>query len=293
MTTAIEAKSLNVRKINFGHEKERNRYYFAGNPLLTHFMNSMHSVFPDGERFFIRSVKAFDAELRDSNLQERVKGFIGQEIQHGIQHQKFIQTLDTMGLKATEWTQWYARDAYERHEKFLLGAIGWLFDKRSADIMALSVTAALEHYTASIAEYVLKNPDITEGMSNDIRQMFFWHAAEEIEHKAVAFDVYEEVSGKNYPARGLGMVAASFYLAYYLGLGWGHYLLADKEKQRRKWSVDFLESLPRFARFFSGVIPLLLKYMKPGFHPDQTGSDALAEDFFKGAEKYFSERSAS
>lgn len=76
-------KSIIVRRLNFGLENETNRHYFDNNAVLTHFMNSMHSVFPDGERFFIRSVKAFDKELESADLAARGKAFIGQEMQHG------------------------------------------------------------------------------------------------------------------------------------------------------------------------------------------------------------------
>jgi uncharacterized protein len=52
-------------------------------------MNSLHSVFPAGERYFIRSVKWFDKKIQDPDLKERVKAFIGQEVQHGMQHESF------------------------------------------------------------------------------------------------------------------------------------------------------------------------------------------------------------
>ena len=109
------------------------------------------------------------------------------------------------------------------------GLLEKVVGKEMQERIGLSITAALEHYTASIAETVLKHPDISEGMPEDMRQMFMWHAAEEIEHKSVAFDVFTDVAGGSYGERMIGFAFGSAYLLYYIGLGWGHYLLADKQ----------------------------------------------------------------
>src|SRR5690606_3856913 len=59
----------------------------------------------------------------------------------------------------------------------------------------LAMTAALEHFTAIMANQLLEEPDIMEGLHAAYGDMFMWHAVEETEHKAVAFDVFQQVSG--------------------------------------------------------------------------------------------------
>lgn len=294
---AAKATDITVRRIAFGHEKTMDRHWFKGNPFMTHFMNSLHSVFPEGERFFIRSVKWFDKAIQNPELRERVKAFIGQEMQHGMQHEKFFKSLDAMGLKASEWADWYSKNAYKNEEKinaenFWLGIIEMFGGPEARDRMGLSVTAALEHYTASIAETVLKNRDLHEGMPEDMRQMFMWHAAEEIEHKSVAFDVFKDVAGGSYGERMLGFGFGTFYLLYYIGLGWGHYLLADKEMSKMSLVPAVTESVPTYFKLIVETMKAVLPYVRPDFHPDDSDNDQLAKQFFAESSKYIEAKSA-
>lgn len=288
---------ITVRRIAFGHENTMDRHWFRGNPFMTHFMNSLHSVFPAGERYFIRSVKWFDKQIQDPELKERVKAFIGQEVQHGMQHEKFLKTLDAMGLDGTGFEDWYAKNAYfsegkASHESVWFGLLEKVVGKEAQERIGLSITAALEHYTASIAETVLKHPDISEGMPEDMRQMFMWHAAEEIEHKSVAFDVFKDVAGGSYGERMIGFAFGSAYLLYYIGLGWGHYLLADKQLNKVSLPQAIAESIPTYFKLVTETVKAVLPYVKPDFHPDDSGNDILAEDFFRRSERYIEAKSA-
>ncbi len=62
------------------------------------------------------------------------------------------------------------------------------------EMVDLTATTALEHFTATIASQLLVNTYIQELMTDKtMSTMWYWHAIEENEHKAVAFDVYEGV----------------------------------------------------------------------------------------------------
>jgi uncharacterized protein len=260
-------------------------------------MNSLHSVFPAGERYFIRSVKWFDKKIQDPDLKERVKAFIGQEVQHGMQHEKFLKTLDAMGLDATGFEHWYATNAYANdekpsHESVWFGFLEKIVGKEMQERIGLSITAALEHYTASIAETVLKNPEISEGMPDDMRQMFMWHAAEEIEHKSVAFDVFKDVAHGSYPERMIGFGFGTAYLLYYIGLGWGHYLLADKDMNRVSLPQAIATSVPTYFKLVTQTFLSVIPYLNPDFHPDQSDNDLLAKEFFSRSAGYIEAKSA-
>lgn len=295
--TAAKQTAITVRRIGFGHEKTMDRHWFRGNPFMTHFMNSLHSVFPAGERYFIRSVKWFDKQIQDPGLKERVKAFIGQEVQHGMQHEKFLASLDAMGLEGTAWATWYEKDAYRSegkasHESVWFDLLERVVGKEMQERIGLSITAALEHYTASIAETVLKHRELHEGMPEDMRQLFLWHAAEEIEHKSVAFDVFKDVAHGNYGERMIGFVFGSAYLLYYIGLGWGHYLLADKEMSKIALAPAIAESVPTYFKLVTETLRTVLPYVRPGFHPDDSDNDLLAKQFFAEAAKYIEAKSA-
>src|SRR5207244_3358365 len=58
----------------------------------------------------------------------------------------------------------------------------------------LAVTIALEHFTAIMADAMLTNDGVLEGADPRMAALWRWHAIEETEHKAVAFDVYKTVA---------------------------------------------------------------------------------------------------
>lgn len=296
-TSSSTTQKITVRRIQFGHENTFERHWFRGNPFMTHFMNSLHSVFPAGERYFIRSVKWFDKQIQDPELKERVKAFIGQEVQHGMQHEKFLKTLDAMGLDGTGFEDWYAKNAYANdekpsHESVWFGLLEKVVGNEKQQRIGLAITAALEHYTASIAETVLKHRDISAGMPQDMQQMFLWHAAEEIEHKSVAFDVFKDVAGGAYHERMIGFVFGSAYLLYYIGLGWGHYLLADKEMNKVSLPQAIGESIPTYFKLVAETAKSVLPYVLPDFHPDDSDNDQLAKEFFAESMPYIEAKSA-
>ncbi|MBL8035592.1 MAG: metal-dependent hydrolase, partial [Leptospiraceae bacterium] len=198
----IKMNMPQVRRPEFGLENNFPKYYADGNPFLTHLLNSLHVVFPEGEKLFIRSVKFFQDEIKDPQLKARVKGFIGQETQHMAQHEKIWDTFESQGVKVREYDAWYAKNAYETVE----GTIRKVFGEETYKKLALAVTCALEHYTATLAEVAI-DPEINamEGFDENMKALLMWHAAEEIEHKSVAFDVMQLVDGSQI-TKNAGMV---------------------------------------------------------------------------------------
>ena len=284
-------EKIKVRRVQFGHDSTAQRYWFNGNAFATHFLNSLHSVFPDGERLFIRSVRYYEKLIQNPELKERVKGFIGQEVQHGLQHQKFFETLKEQGFDVDVFVQWYKDAAYEKYlEPFFRAIIG---SKRLADMGSLSVTAALEHYTATLAEVVLKDPDtFLQGVPDDMKKMLMWHAAEEIEHKSVAYDVYVEQCDNNYPMRMFGFTTATIFFFFFIASGWGWYIANDKEWKWSDLPGNILQAAPVYLNLAWGFIQGAIPYLKPDFHPDQISNTQLAKQFFYLQSQYFAERSA-
>src|SRR5438874_4221552 len=155
----------------------------AGDLLHSHVAASLSAVFPDGEDFFVRSVRHFRDQIDDPALKRQVAGFIGQEAMHGREHRAFNDRLAALG---------YPTKQVERFTKW-----GLELRERIAPPKAnLAATAALEHFTATLAELVLTDEETREQFGHEaVRELFVWHALEESEHKAVAFDVYKAVGG--------------------------------------------------------------------------------------------------
>lgn len=180
------------------------RHWFADAPGLTHVANGLNLIFPHGERFFVRSVKHYLDQLDDPELENQVRGFFGQEGSHAREHEAFFRRLESQGYDVQSFLGFYTRSAR------------WLED-HFPPALNLAITAAAEHFTASLGEHAL-----TDGILDEahpvMRDLLRWHAAEEIEHKAVAYDVLMRVH-PGYANRMLGLCLGSVLLVGYWVIG--------------------------------------------------------------------------
>src|SRR5580704_13366290 len=160
------------------------RHFAADDDLIgSHLAATLSAVFPDGEDFFVRSVRHFRDQITDPALKRQVAGFIGQEAVHGREHRAFNDRLDELGYP-TKRIERIVKRSLEFRERLL------------SDKSNLALTAALEHFTATLAELVLSSEDVRVQFGHQaVLDLFVWHALEESEHKAVAFDVYKAVGG--------------------------------------------------------------------------------------------------
>src|SRR5437588_7827095 len=154
-----------------------------GDIVTSHVLAVLSSVFPDGEDYFVRSVEAVRDRIEDPKLREDVEGFIGQESMHGREHRALNERLAELGYP-TRAIGVYVQKLTSFRERF------------TSQRVNLAFTAALEHYTATLAETLLNDPDARAEIGHDgVRYLLMWHALEESEHKAVAFDVYKAMGG--------------------------------------------------------------------------------------------------
>ncbi|HMX59300.1 MAG TPA: metal-dependent hydrolase [Chitinophagales bacterium] len=269
-----------IRKVNFKFEKPFPKHWYNDNPIATHFMNAQHLAFPDGEKFFIRSVKAFaDTYKNDPELKRRVDNFIGQEGTHFAEHQKFWDIMEDQNLQPMKFVNVYRNSAWEGIEKW---ARKKFVKNNVGNKIALSVTVALEHYTAMLAESGILNEDITEKMPEEMKNLFMWHAAEEIEHKSIPFDVLKKVDD-SYALRIGGMVLATWGLWFYLGLGTVMLTQNDKDIKTKDIPKHTFTFLKNFRRTFGGTLASQFgQYFKRDFHPDQIDNYHLAVELLKG-----------
>jgi predicted metal-dependent hydrolase len=149
---------------------------------VAHFFNALSIFFPEGEKFFIDSVRHFSARVRSRKLEREVNGFIGQEAMHSREHRRYNEALAAAGLPI------------ERLEGGVKAHLAFVRKHRSA-AEALAATIALEHFTAIMADVLLSEDSILAKADPRLAAVWRWHAIEETEHKAVAYDVYEEVFG--------------------------------------------------------------------------------------------------
>jgi uncharacterized protein len=263
VTAAPQVKAaFPVRRMDFSFT-ETEKYWWNGNPFMTHFMNNLSSLFPYGEQFFVDSVRAVRQQIADPQLQKDIGAFIGQEAMHSKEHAAYNQYADKHGIDLR---------TLEQRSKVL---IEWV-SKYTSKQQRLAATCALEHFTATMAEQLLLREDLTIQIDDEkMYQLWLWHAIEENEHKSVAYDTYQAVGG-GYWVRTLTMAVTSLI---FLGvLVWFQIDLLRKDGQLFNWkSWGYgLKTLfgPRNG-YITGLIRPYLQYYKPGFHPRQQDTQNL------------------
>ena len=185
-TATASTANLDIvkRDIRFDLEETDIRRWHPQGLHVSQFFNALSLFFPEGEAFFIDAVLHFRDRIKDPKLAEQVKGFLGQEAMHSREHRRYNRALVDAGLPAKDLEDWLIRR--------LNFVRSWATPEEQ-----LAVTIALEHFTAIMAHEVLSDPRILEGADPKMAAIWRWHAIEETEHKAVAYDVYRDVVGED------------------------------------------------------------------------------------------------
>ena len=263
-----EDRKVPTRRMSFEESLRALPKHFAadGDLIGSHVAASLSSVFPDGEDFFVRSVRHYRDQIDDPDLKRDVTGFIGQEAMHGREHRVFNDRLDQLGYPA------------KRFERFTKKGLA-LRERMLPPISNLAATAALEHFTATMAELLLTSEETRAQFGSDaVRDLFVWHALEESEHKAVAFDVYRAVGGsERMRVVTMKIMRVSFLVGMTVQVVIS--LLGDRATYRPgalRASWRRFRNSPLLSR---EMLAQLREYDRPGFHPDDHDTTELVREW--------------
>jgi len=254
------ASTPEVRNLRFSLDARTPRYWLAGRRSVTTFFDTLSIFFPLGEQFFIDAVKHYKPRVTDDKLRRDVAAFCAQEGIHRREHERYNAMLSERG---------YPVDDLEGRVDRLLGFARRVLPMR----WQLGVTCALEHFTALMGEMILRDPAVLEGADPTMASLWRWHAAEESEHRAVAFDVFQSTGG-TYRVRAATMLIASAFFWVKVVEHQARMMSADGTAlSPREWKelVAYLFSKPGG---FSGLIPAYVDYYRPGFHPHERSTEA-------------------
>ncbi|WP_312968497.1 metal-dependent hydrolase [Acinetobacter gerneri] len=247
-----KAIGIKVRKPSFNPKAIR-RHFFANSPIMSHLLTALSSTFPIGEQFFVHSVRNVRDKVSDEKLQAQIAVFIGQEAMHSKAHADFNDAWRRDDYNLDRFQAWLARQ-----DKFI---------KSTHPKLQLAVTCAFEHFTALLGGYILRNPEVLSTLDDDAIKLWVWHAIEEIEHRAVAFDVYQAVYADDKVRRRVmrnvttGFASLTFYSASRL-------FMQDWKKSVPK-IMGNAHGIYLISKMLISLIPEYLSYYKDDFHPSE------------------------
>jgi predicted metal-dependent hydrolase len=258
-TVAKTSNSLNgasvgipPRHIDFNFPQNIPKYFYAGNATATTFFAMLSGFFPPGERYFMDSVRHFRDRVTDKEQRAAISGFMGQEAIHGREHERLNELLAERGFDMR---------TPERFVKIGLKALEMLPPSTK-----LAATTFMEHFTALLAEQLLEDKDFQRLADPEMIKIWQWHALEELEHKSVAYDVYELV-GNRHSERVAATAASLVVLLPMLGVTWAWMLARDGKLGSIKDNAKGLNMLFGRNGFVSKILPRLPEFTQRHYHP--------------------------
>ncbi|MDQ0323600.1 putative metal-dependent hydrolase [Pararhizobium capsulatum DSM 1112] len=244
------------RDIRFGIVENPIRNWFAGDFQKTVLLDGLSIFLPEGERYFIRSLKHYAPKLADKELAAEINGYAVQEAFHTREHMDYNRALTKLG---------YDVEAMERPVRVGLA-------RDTSPILRLVVTCAIEHLTATLSAVTLRHPELLADAAPSYRRLWMWHALEELEHKAVALDVLKQatpkLSGwKRYFIRVMAMNATLFPFVFITLRNIKIFARTDGIKTGPRFWLRLARLVLISPGYWRRCMPLVLKYYLPWFNP--------------------------
>jgi predicted metal-dependent hydrolase len=236
-------------------------------PLVTHTCNVLHLLLPAGERWFIDVFAQAIPLIQDDKLREQVMGFIGQEAIHARSHQSVLDHWKARGIDTDPYVQqvdWMFRKALGDRDLSGKHREEWLIER-------LAIIAAIEHITAMLGNWALNSPALdAAGADPTMLDLLRWHGAEEVEHRAVAFDLFSHLDGR-YLRRVRGMMVTWPVMLWLWARGVVFLMRTDPElngrRKKARWRYYFRASRRHLLPPANELVRGVLKYSWPGYHP--------------------------
>jgi uncharacterized protein len=248
MTTATP---IVVRAPTFQHEQGPGGLWNPRLPELSHTLNGFQLALPYLEPYFIDAVRGAREHIKDPRLLADVAAFCEQEAHHSRQHRHYCRLL---------------RRRYPRLAELETGIQQSLVKSRREDSLAWRVayTAGYEAITAQLSRWLFRHAeDWFHDADPAFSQMILWHAAEEIEHRHVAFEVLQAVNpSPNLRARALLAALRKTYADLTPAVTY----MLEVDGYARRWDSRARRLGVRLSAA-GDLVPAALRYVMPAYHP--------------------------
>lgn len=256
--------SFPVRHLNFDFTTT-SRYWFDDNPFMTHFMNAMSGVFPQGELMLIEALRKLRPQIDDPVLQAEISAFIGQEAIHAREHMAFNRYADEQAIDM---------ETLEKRIQMLYA----LMQKMLPNMHIMAVGCAIEHMTATLGGELLRREDWNQRMQGPVAELWLWHSIEENEHKAVFVDAYTAAGG-GYAMRVFYMALAGSLVLLLILNNWQRLLRGDGKLTPFQAAKFLWQFAGPGGLVSTRVLREFLDYFRPGFHPNDHDTKALEQQW--------------
>jgi predicted metal-dependent hydrolase len=261
-----EHRSIVVCNRRFGRGTTQPRWWLRNDPYLTAIFNSLSVSFPKGEAYFGDSVRGLRSQARPEHVAD-IAAFIQQEVIHSREHVAFNRRATDHGYDV--------RTLEARIDDRLAVA------RTKPPIANLAATMAFEHFTAIFADRLLADPRHMQNVDPEIAELWRWHALEEIEHKAVAYDLFLDVTREWHPfkrwlLRSYVMLRVTQQFLTDRALGAVDLLRQDGLHGPGTW-VRLLHRILVKPGMLRQIVPAWAAYFRPDFHPWDQDDGALLE----------------
>ena len=266
--------NIPIRHFNFKFDpKELDVKFFMQKEWATAYFAALSIFLTYGEELVIETARHHRDQIKDPVLKQRLTSLIGQEAIHSKVHDEYNETMIPNHLPV-------------RLYRYLAELVFNNTFLKFPQPLKLSMMAGIEHFTAVFAEYAMNNPDLFEhSIDKKARALWMWHMLEESEHKDIAYDTYQVLSG-DYPLRIAGFGIAFVTLG--LGVGAGALFLPFLRRPlnavspafwtEAKGSWDLLFGLK--SGVFGSTLGHIFDYLRPSFHPNDHDTTEFLE-FYK------------
>lgn len=265
-----EDHEVTPRTVGFDFESEHEPFWYDLSVFKTLVLDAYTIVFAEIERFTSNRVRAAIPRIEDAQLARRARSLIAQEATHAAQHESSIRILIAQGFEVAPLQRLVSALLAGGLEPLLARVV----EPRLGPSFGLAVVAGVEHWMAVLAEVSLEG-DPTQHQDSEMKRLFSWHAAEELEHRAVAFDLFRSFS-RSEVMRVAGFLVASLVVLSCSSLGAIVLLAQVRHLTPRGLLEDAVSYLLTRERILIRGTGRFLDYLRSGFHPESLNVPQLA-----------------
>lgn len=255
---------MSIRKVPFSYSANTTAHWNSDKPEFSQVVNAASLAMPFLEPYLVKIMREARPTITDPALREDLDLYIVQEATHSRQHKKFNETIAAAGYSSVAELEGKLDSDYAS-----------LDEKRSARFN-LAYAEGFEAMALAVGHMLIDEREYLFGDSDSaVASLVLWHFVEEIEHKNVAFDVFDHLHG-GYFWRMVGLACAVGHIFWRTRQGYRALLKEDGSwgNLASRWRLA-----KQLTRIFRNLIPKIMHICTPGYHPSEIPDPAWVESW--------------